>query len=77
MLDSLAVSDSVDHVTFFERLTILYSVDGNVVKWFTSYFCDRIQCAVVVENPLIHVNECADLSSIEYRVSSLKTRISS
>ena len=41
MLDLSAAFDTIDHSTFFSRLSVNFGISGTVLKWFSSYLTDR------------------------------------
>ena len=43
LLDLYAAFDSVDHDTLLKRLQKFYGLGGQVLNWFTSYLCGRVQ----------------------------------
>jgi len=53
-----ATFDSVDHDTLLKRLQKSYGLGGQVLNWFASYLCGRVQ----------HVRTSAALSAVLYVV---------
>lgn len=43
MLDFSAAFDTVDHDILLERLSLAFNFSGVVLKWFSSYLCNRTQ----------------------------------
>ena len=54
LLDLSAAFDTIDHDMLLDRLEKSFSITGNVLSWFESYFKNRSQC---VKAKLLYSNE--------------------